>query len=67
MQFLPRDLFPEGTESFLATSALEDSGQIGGITLDTPSFLPPVTLSDTGTFIIIEDNERKFHEVHVHY
>ena len=77
-QFLPMDQrinfqfsllsddFPEGTESFLATSALEDSGQIDGITFDAPSFLPPVTLSDR-TYIFIEDNDRKFHEVHVHY
>ena len=56
------DNFPEGTESFLATSAPEDRGEFGGVIFDAPSFLPPVTLSDR-TFIIIEDNDRKFHEV----
>ena len=78
VQFLPRDQrinfqfnllpddFPEKTESFLATSAPEDSGLIGGVTFNAPSFLPPVTLSDR-TFILIEDNDCKFHEVHVHY
>ena len=78
VQFLPRDQrihfqfnllpdnFPEKTESFRATSAPEDSGLIDGITFDAPSFLPPVTLCDR-TFIIIEDNDRKFQVVHVHY
>ena len=69
VQLLPRDQrinfqfnllpdnFPEGTESFLGLSAPEDSA---------PSFLPPVTLFDR-TFIVIEDNDRKFCGVHVDY
>ena len=59
------DVFPEETESFLVTSAPEDSGLINGVIFDAPSFLPPVTLSDR-TFIIIEDNDRKFHEAHAY-
>ena len=62
---LPDD-FPESTESFLATSAPEDSGQIGGVTFNAPSFLPPVTLSDR-TFILIEDDDCKFCGMHVRY
>ena len=78
VQFLPRDQrinfkfnllpddFAEGTESFLATSAPEDSGAVNGVTFSAPSFLPPVTLSDR-TFIIIEDDDCKFCGVHVCY
>ena len=78
VQFMPRDQrinfqfnllpddFLEGTESFLAASAPEDSGQIGGVTFNAPSYLPPVTLSDR-TFILIEDNDCKFCGVHVCY
>ena len=62
---LPDD-FPEGTESFLAASAPEDSGQIGGVTFNAPSYLPPVTLFDR-TFILIEDDDCKFCGVHVCY
>ena len=59
------DNFTEGTESFLATSARQDRGaDITGMMFDAPSFLPPVTLSDR-TFIIIEDDDRKFCGVHV--
>ena len=62
---LPDD-FPEGTESFLATSAPVDSSEVGGVTFDAPSFLPPVTLSDR-TYILIEDDDCKFCGVHVRY
>ena len=60
------DNFPEGTESILATSAPEDSFEVDGELFSAPSFLPPVTLSDR-TFILIEDDDRKFCGVHVHY
>ena len=71
VQFLPRDQrvnfqfdllpddFPERTESFLVVSAPEDTGQHGGMAFDAPSYLSPVTLSDR-TYVIIEDNDRKF-------
>ena len=74
VQFLPRDQrtnfqfillpdnFPEGTESFLATSAPEHSGgDYTGMLFDVPLFLPPVTLSDRTYIIILEDNDCKFH------
>ena len=79
VQFLPRDQrinfqfnllpddFPEGTESFLATSARQDRGaDATGMVFDAPSYLPPVTLSDR-TFILIEDDDCKFCEVHICY
>ena len=54
------DNFPEGTESFRVNSAPEDIVMdYTGMIYDAPSFLPPVTLLD-GTYIIIEDNDRKF-------
>ena len=55
------DNIPECNESFLATSAPESGGiDYTGMLFDVPLFLPPDTLSDT-TYIILEDNDCKFH------
>ena len=52
------DIFPEGTEAFLASSTAADSGEISGMRFDYSEYLPPIRLA-AETFIIIEDDDCK--------
>ena len=55
---LIHDDFPEGTEAFRASSSVEDTAEIRGVTFDLPGYLPPIALS-AETFVFIEDDDAR--------